>query len=187
MTMKAIVQRKNTIKSGRGERLMKHERRVNRKWVSYRIIALFLAVLILVNMVPDYLLTVSAESANDSGFELALSWNKNDQNEGKNTYLYDSASRETKMVRLKLSYKNNNVTNGYEPGELIVTVPGLKDAAFFCLVWYIKSERRRLASTLMKRNTKTPHDHQGKQLNPYSSFLTDFIIPQAQSLVHRTG
>lgn|GEM_PF-2337971 len=107
---------------------MKHERRVNRKWVSYRIIALFLAVLILVNMVPDYLLTVSAESANDSGFELALSWNKNDQNEGKNTYLYDSASRETKMVRLKLSYKNNNVTNGYEPGELIVTVPGLKDA-----------------------------------------------------------
>lgn len=107
---------------------MKHERRVNRKWVSYRIIALFLAVLILVNMIPDYLLTVSAESANDSGFELALSWNKNDQNEGKNTYLYDSASRETKMVRLKLSYKNNNVTNGYEPGELIVTVPGLKDA-----------------------------------------------------------
>ena len=103
MTMKAIVQRKNTIKSGRGERLMKHERRVNRKWVSYRIIALFLAVLILVNMIPDYLLTVSAESANDSGFELALSWNKNDQNEGKNTYLYDSASRETKKVSLKLS------------------------------------------------------------------------------------
>ena len=28
---------------------------------------------------------------------------------------------------------------------------------------------------------------QGKRLNPYSSFLTDFIIPQAQSLVHRTG
>ena len=107
---------------------MRHERRVNRRWVSYRIIALFLAVLILVNIIPDYLLTVSAESANDSGFDLVLSWNKNDQNEGKNTYLYDSTSRETKMVRLKLSYKNNNVTKGYEPGELIVTVPGLKAA-----------------------------------------------------------
>ena len=35
-------------------------------------------------------------------------------------------------------------------------------------------EKQITESTLMKRNTKAPHDHQGKRLNPYSSFFDRF-------------
>ncbi len=92
-----------------------------------QIAALLLAVVLLICLLPEMTPSVAAEGS-DGGFEFSLHWYRNEEHGGENTCLYDSDSRESRMIRLKISYKNNNVTGGYAPGELIVTVPGLKDA-----------------------------------------------------------
>lgn len=96
---------------------------INRS-VSCRLFSFFLSLLMIMSLIPESVFFVSSE-ANDGGFNLSLSWYKNDDPEN---YVYDSDSRENRMIRLKVSYDNISVSKGYAPGELVVTVPGLKDA-----------------------------------------------------------
>lgn len=88
----------------------------------HRLLAWLLAVVMLAGMFPDIPIVYAA---GDGGFQLSLSWYKNDN---PIEYIYDSDSNETRLIRLKISYENKQVTSGYAPGELVITVPGLKGA-----------------------------------------------------------
>lgn len=95
------------------------------KFASYRTMALFLSAMILFSVLDFSILTPSA-AANDGGFNISIKWNGSDQDPS----LLDSFSDcdETQLVRLKVLYENKKVTAGYQPGEIVITLPGIKDA-----------------------------------------------------------
>ena len=57
-----------------------------------------------------------------SGFSLGLNWNRNDD---ASNLEWNSSTNEDKLVRLNVSYANDSVDDGYEAGELRITVPGI--------------------------------------------------------------
>lgn len=88
----------------------------------HRLLAWLLALVMLAGMFPDIPI---AYAAGDGGFVVSLSWYQNDDPD---TYTYHSDSAEKRLIRLKISYENKEVSGGYKPGELVITVPGLKGA-----------------------------------------------------------
>lgn len=100
---------------------------VNRGFFA-RMISWLLAALMTISLVPQSAFQISA-SADDGGFQLSLSWNYTDDSENNDplNYTYNSDTPESRLVRLKISYKNNKITQGYDESELEITVPGLKD------------------------------------------------------------
>ncbi len=88
-----------------------------------RVLAFLLAIALLLTSVPYTLISVFAA---DDEFHISLSWNHDPENPD-NT-VYDSDSPENKDVRLKIQFSNGQVSKRYEPGELVITVTGMKDA-----------------------------------------------------------
>lgn len=89
-----------------------------------KILSFVLAAVLLISFAVDS--AVRAMAANGSGeFNISLSWNKT---EDPVSFVYDSDSSESEMARLKISYSNKEVSQSFEPGEITITVTGLKDA-----------------------------------------------------------
>jgi hypothetical protein len=63
-------------------------------------------------------------------FTFSIEWNGTDSaiSAGNTQYTYNSSQKEEKLVRLKVRYANTNIEKKYDPGQLIITVPGLKGA-----------------------------------------------------------
>lgn len=85
-----------------------------------RLTALLMAVLMLVGLLPAAAVSAAGDDAS-GGFELELSWQ-----DGSTDYVYSATSSEKTLVRLKISYENKQIGSGYEPGSILITVPGLK-------------------------------------------------------------
>ncbi len=100
---------------------------INRKSAAYRLLSWVLTLAVLFSMLTVGSLTGNAAEANTGGFKLTLCWNGNVSD--KNNYVYDSSSDETRLVRLKVIFENKEVTSGYEPGQMVISVPGLGEAA----------------------------------------------------------
>lgn len=96
-----------------------------------RMVSLFLVMLMLISFIPEPNLIVSAED-NNGGFDLSLSWNSDSNNDNSTNpsenFVYNSDKNEERLITLKVKYSNKEVTNGYAPGQIIITVPGLKGA-----------------------------------------------------------
>ena len=90
---------------------------------SERVLAFFLVIMMFFTSMPESLFSVSAL---DDEFQIFLSWN-HDPEKPSNT-IYDSDSPEKKDIRLKISFSNKQVSKEYKPGELMITVSGMKDA-----------------------------------------------------------
>lgn len=84
-----------------------------------------LALFMILGIFDFNILTAVADSS-DNGFILTLKWNGNVQDS--NSFEYYSDCAESRLVRLKVVYENKEVTTKYAPGEMIISVPGLKDA-----------------------------------------------------------
>lgn len=99
--------------------------RTKRKEKSFlsRLVCCLTSVIMLAALVPETLIA-AAQNADDA-FKISLSWNKA---EDKYNYSYNSDSEENRIVRLKISYENKEVTGGYAPGELRIILTGLKSA-----------------------------------------------------------
>lgn len=99
--------------------------RANRKQNALnRILAFVLAMILTLSFVFDRAnIAIAADGNGD--FQISLSWNKNDDPDH---FVYDSGSPETKLVRLKIAYSNKEVSKAFAPGDLTITVTGLKDA-----------------------------------------------------------
>ena len=95
------------------------------KLVSYRTLALFLSVMVLLSLLDFSMLTPSAATS-DGGFNISIKWNGSDQDPSVLESFSDC--NETQLVRLKVLYENKEVTTGYQPGEIVITLPGIKDA-----------------------------------------------------------
>lgn len=95
------------------------------KFISYKTLSVLLTLMMLFGMTNVCFLTTSA-SVSDGGFNLKLKWNGASQNPS----LFESYSDcdESQLVRLKILYENKEVSTGYEPGEIIISLPGLKNA-----------------------------------------------------------
>lgn len=88
-----------------------------------RLTSFLLAAVMLVALVPETALSSLAVS--DTGdFKVSLSWNKS---EDPQNFTYDSSVEETKMVRLKVSYSNKTVSRTFNPGDITITLNGMKD------------------------------------------------------------
>lgn len=99
-----------------------------------RILSFFLALMMLISSVsfPEFSAFAEDED-NTGGFDLSISWNSDDTNDEKynpsTIYKYYSEKDEERIVTLKVKYQNKDVSKyDYEPGKIIITVPGLKDA-----------------------------------------------------------
>lgn len=91
---------------------------------SNRILAFVLAMVLMVSFVLDHAnIAIAADDIGD--FHISLSWNKN---EDPYNLVYDSGSPETRLVRMKIAYSNKVVSKEFKPGDLTITVTGLKDA-----------------------------------------------------------
>ena len=89
-----------------------------------KILSFALVMVLLISFIPDTAVKTIAADINGD-FDISLSWNKN---ENPVDFVYDSDSSESKMVRMKISYSNKMVSKAFEPGEITITVTGLKDA-----------------------------------------------------------
>ncbi|NLZ45147.1 MAG: hypothetical protein GX896_00475, partial [Clostridiales bacterium] len=98
--------------------------------ISRKIISGMLTIIMLMGSfsIPTSMNTVKATDgdSNNGGFSVKINWNGTGQTP--NLYEYKSETTEYKLVRLKVAYKNNDVENTYAPGQLVITVPGLKNA-----------------------------------------------------------
>lgn len=88
---------------------------------SERVLAFILVLMMFFMSIPESLFSVSAE---DDEFQISIKWNHDDPN----NYIYESSSPEIRDVHLEVSFSNKKVSEAYAPGELIITVPGIKDA-----------------------------------------------------------
>ena len=87
-----------------------------------RIASVLLAFIMFIGVCPQ----ISFAATDTGGFTLTLKWN-GDVLDSEN-YQYDTGVSDSRFVRLKVAYKNTEVTNGYAPGEIVITVPGLSSA-----------------------------------------------------------
>lgn len=95
---------------------------IKRSFLS-RLTSFILAAVMLVALVPETALSSLAVS--DTGdFKVSLLWNKS---EDPKNFMYDSSLEETKMVRLKVSYSNKTVSRTFNPGDITITLNGMKD------------------------------------------------------------
>lgn len=93
----------------------------------FRLIAFCLAMAMIIMLLPDLITKVLAE--NEGGFTIDLSWNNYTAEDGNNDkFVYYSDTEESKAVRLKISYTMKNTTDKFEPGSIVITINGLKDA-----------------------------------------------------------
>lgn len=94
-----------------------------------RIIAFFLALAMIVMLLPDLITKVLAENGGGN-FDVTLSWNNYTPDEGVNPsiFVYDSDKEENKAVRLKISYSMKNVTDEYPEGSIVIKVNGIQGA-----------------------------------------------------------
>lgn len=93
--------------------------------VFYRLMSVFLVLAIFNTIYAPFIEAVPVEENNE--FVISVKWNGSEQDP--ETYIYDSSHDEDRYVRLKISYENKEVKGSdYEPGEIVITVPGLKDA-----------------------------------------------------------
>lgn len=91
-----------------------------RKITLQKITAFVVAAIMLLFSVSE----VFAATNDNGGFDLKMTWTgSNDAN-----YTWDTAAAETKTVRMLVSYSNKAPERKYEPGELIITVPGIGNA-----------------------------------------------------------
>ena len=97
----------------------------NLKFASYRAMALFLSALMLLSVL-DFSVLLSSAAASDGGFNISIKWNGTGQDP--NLFESFSDSEEQQLVRLKVIYENKKVTAGYQPGEIVITLPGIKNA-----------------------------------------------------------
>ncbi len=89
-----------------------------------RLVSCVLAVVMLMAMVPEVVLNTFAVSETGN-FILSLSWNKNDD---PINFTYDSTLDENKMVRLKVSYSNKDVSRTFDREDITITLKGIRDA-----------------------------------------------------------
>ena len=87
-----------------------------------KILCAMLSIILLIACIPVY-----ANAASNGGFSLSIKWNGSGQDA--NLYTYDSTTPESRLVRLLVSYKNTRVSNGYDPGDIVITLPGISGAA----------------------------------------------------------
>lgn len=90
---------------------------------SERVLAFFLVIMMFFTSMPESLFSVSAV---DDEFQISIKWN--DDMPDKENYNYESDSPETRDIHLQVAFSNKQVSEAYAPGELIITVPGIKDA-----------------------------------------------------------
>lgn len=95
------------------------------KFISYKTLSVLLTLIMLFGMTNVCFLTTSA-AVSDGGFNLKLKWNGASQNPS--VFENYSDCDESQLVRLKILYENKEVSTGYEPGEIIISLPGLKGA-----------------------------------------------------------
>ena len=65
------------------------------------------------------------EERSVSGFHLTLNWNRAEDTQN---LVWDSQVNEKKTIRLNVGYENTNAMQGYQAGELKITVPGIGSA-----------------------------------------------------------
>ena len=88
------------------------------------ILLVFSLIIGLIGLLPALAEDID-DTPSDGGFSLTLKWSESQ--DGSN-YRYDSASRESRYIRLRVSYSNKEALSTYNEGDLLITVPGINDA-----------------------------------------------------------
>ncbi len=88
----------------------------------YRALCIFMSVLMLFCMLD--LSAVTSFAAENGGFSLKLRWSGSNQDASE--YGYYSDSDESRLIRLRVSYSNEETKNSYESGDIVISVPGLR-------------------------------------------------------------
>ncbi|MGN1457558.1 MAG: hypothetical protein ACI4XP_06355, partial [Acutalibacteraceae bacterium] len=90
----------------------------------------FLSVLLVMTLISSFFTEFAQAATNkasddDTGFKISLNWNGSSD---PNSFVYNSEKSESKMIRLRVYYESKKVGKNYNPGEIAITVSGLKDA-----------------------------------------------------------
>lgn len=90
---------------------------------SDRVLAFILVIMMLFTSVPE---SVISASAADDEFAISIKWSHEASDQY--NYTYDSNSPEIRDIHLQVAFSNKQVSEAYAPGELIITVPGIRGA-----------------------------------------------------------
>ena len=100
-----------------------------RRQLYMKLISLFLVFSMCFGIVIIGDMSVSGEGDDqetDGGFSIDLKWSGDAVDD--QVYDYDSDKKESRYVRLKVSYRNDCLLSDYDAGDIMIVVPGIDDA-----------------------------------------------------------